>query len=130
MTTATPRSLDWLLDDLIERLPDIRFAIVLSTDGLLLGHCASMSRSDAERFGAMASTLHGVARSAGSHFDSGGVCQTVVELDRGILFVTAAGENACLAVLSVETANMGTVAYEMSRTVQRVGIHLSVDARP
>ncbi|WP_353853534.1 roadblock/LC7 domain-containing protein, partial [Nocardia sp.] len=37
MTTSKPRSLDWLLDDLIERLPDVRFAIVLSTDGLLLG---------------------------------------------------------------------------------------------
>ncbi|MET8654073.1 roadblock/LC7 domain-containing protein, partial [Nocardia aurea] len=62
--------------------------------------------------------------------DVGGVCQTVVELDEAVLFITAAGENACLALLTVETANMGMVAYEMNQTVQRVGAHLSVDARP
>ncbi|MGW4736850.1 roadblock/LC7 domain-containing protein [Nocardia xishanensis] len=130
MTTSKPRSLDWLLDDLVERLLDVRYAVVLSTDGLLLGHSTAMNRSDAERFCAMASTLHGVARSAGSHFDAGGVCQTVVELDRAVLFITAAGDNACLAVLTSENANMGMVAYEMNQTVQRVGAHLSVDPRP
>ncbi|MET8651370.1 roadblock/LC7 domain-containing protein [Nocardia aurea] len=130
MTTPTPRNLDWLLDDLVARMPDVRFAIVLSTDGMLLGRCTSMEQADAERFGAMASTLHGVARSAGAHFDVGGVCQTVVELDEAVLFITAAGENACLALLTVETANMGMVAYEMNQTVQRVGAHLSADPRP
>ncbi|MET8650386.1 roadblock/LC7 domain-containing protein [Nocardia aurea] len=130
MTTPKPRSLDWLLDDLVARLPDVRFAIVLSTDGLLLGHCSSMEQPDAERFGAMASTLQGVARSAGAHFDVGGVSQTVVELDEAVLFVTSAGDNTCLALLTVETANMGMVAYEMNQTVQRVGAHLSIDPRP
>ncbi|MBF6212377.1 roadblock/LC7 domain-containing protein [Nocardia puris] len=130
MTTSKPRSLDWLLDDLVERLPDVRYAVVLSTDGLLLGHGSAMDRADAERFCAMASTLHGVARSAGNHFEAGGVCQTVVELDRAVLFITAAGDNACLALLTAETANMGMVAYEMNQTVQRVGAHLSVDPRP
>ncbi|HLS77509.1 MAG TPA: roadblock/LC7 domain-containing protein [Nocardia sp.] len=130
MTISQPRSLDWLLDDLIDRLPDVRYAVVLSTDGLLLGHSTKIDRSDAERFCAMASTLHGVARSAGMHFEAGGVAQTVVELDRAVLFITAAGDNACLAVLTAESANMGMVAYEMNQTVQRVGAHLSVDPRP
>jgi len=130
VTTPKPRSLDWLLDDLIDRLPDVRYAVVLSTDGLLLGHSTKIEQSDAERFCAMASTLHGVARSAGQHFEAGGVHQTVIELDRAVLFITAAGENACLAVLTAESANMGMVAYEMNQTVQRVGAHLSVDPRP
>nr|WP_209883634.1 roadblock/LC7 domain-containing protein [Nocardia goodfellowii] len=130
MTMSVSRNLDWLLDDLLQRLPDVRDAVVLSTDGLLLGKSSAMERSDAERFCAMAATLHGVARSAGTHFDAGGVCQTVVELDRAVLFITAAGANACLAVLTSETANLGMVAYEMNQTVQRVGTHLSVDPRP
>lgn len=130
MTISQPRNLDWLLDDLIDRLPDVRYAVVLSTDGLLLGHSTKIDRSDAERFCAMASTLHGVARSAGTHFEAGSVHQTVVELDRAVLFITSAGDNACLAVLTAESANMGMVAYEMNQTVQRVGVHLSVDPRP
>ena len=130
MTTSNPTSLGWLLDDLVRTLPGVKYAVVLSTDGLLLGHSTEMDQSGAERFCAMASALHSLARSAGHHFEAGGVHQTVVELDRAVLFITAAGENACLALLTEETANMGMVAYEMNQTVQRVGVHLAVDTRP
>ncbi|WP_342217372.1 roadblock/LC7 domain-containing protein [Nocardia flavorosea] len=77
----------------------------------------------------MASAFHSLARSAGSHFKAGGVCQTVVELDRAVLFVTAAGGNACLSLLAADSADLGMVAYEMNRTVQQVGAHLGVDSR-
>ncbi|MGK8503662.1 roadblock/LC7 domain-containing protein [Nocardia asiatica] len=70
--TAKTRNRDWLLDDLIERLPNADFAVVLSTDGLLLGRCSAMAQSDAERFAAIGSTLHAVARGDGTHFDVGG----------------------------------------------------------
>ncbi|WP_327141974.1 roadblock/LC7 domain-containing protein [Nocardia sp. NBC_01327] len=129
MTTSQRIDLGWLLDELVSGLPDAQAAVLLSTDGLLLGFSKGQERSDAERFGAMASALHSLARSAGQHFRAGGVCQTVVELDQAVLFITAAGENACLALLAAETADMGLVAYGMNQTVQRVGTHLSVDPR-
>lgn len=130
MTTSQRIDLGWLLDELVNGLPDAQSAVLLSADGLLLGFTNRMDRADAERFGAMASALHSLARSAGHHFKAGGVCQTVVELDHAVLFITAAGENACLALLAAETADMGLVAFEMNQTVQRVGAHLSVDVRP
>ncbi|MBF6172191.1 roadblock/LC7 domain-containing protein [Nocardia blacklockiae] len=129
MTTSQRTDLGWLLDELIDGLVGARSVVLLSTDGLLLGHSAQLDRADAERFCAMASAFHSLARTAGGHFDAGGVCQTVVELDRAVLFITAAGENACLALLASETADMGMVAYEMNQTVQRVGAHLAVDTR-
>ncbi|MVU81849.1 roadblock/LC7 domain-containing protein [Nocardia sp. ET3-3] len=129
MTTSQRIDLGWLLDDLINGLPRARSAVLLSTDGLLLGASSGQERSDAERFGAMASALHSLARSAGQHFRAGGVHQTVVELDEAVLFITAAGTNACLALLASDTADLGLVAYEMNQTVQRVGTHLGVDAR-
>ncbi|WP_328391492.1 roadblock/LC7 domain-containing protein [Nocardia sp. NBC_00416] len=129
--TVPPRTdLSWLLEEMVDGLPDADSAVLLSTDGLLMGHSAGLERTDAERFAAMASAFHSLARSAGSHFKAGGVCQTVVELDRAVLFITAAGGNACLALLAAESANMGMVAFEMNRTVQRVGSHLAVDSRP
>lgn len=130
MTTPPRTDLSWLLKELVGGLPDAESAVLLSTDGLLMGQSDGLDRTDAERFAAMASSFHSLARSAGSHFKAGGVCQTVVELDRAVLFITAAGGNACLALLASEAANMGMVAYEMNRTVQRVGAHLGVDARP
>ncbi|MBA4854538.1 roadblock/LC7 domain-containing protein [Nocardia farcinica] len=129
MSTAKSGDLDWLLDDLVDRLAGVRHAVVLSTDGLLLGRSQAIERDDAEHFAAMSSTLYGLARSAGSRFDGGGVRQAVIELDRAVLFVTSAGDNACLALQAAENANLGMVAYEMNVTVQRVGSYLSTPAR-
>ena len=128
--TSNTRRLDWLLDDLVRRLAGVRYAVVLSTDGLLLGRSTQMSQEDAEHFSAMASALQSLARSAGTRFDGGDVRQSVIELDRAILFVTSAGENACLALLTDDSANMGSVAYEMNQMVFRVGEFLSTTARP
>jgi predicted regulator of Ras-like GTPase activity (Roadblock/LC7/MglB family) len=129
VTSSSPGDLNWLLDDLVDRLAGVRYAVVLSTDGLLLGRSTAMTREDAEHFAAMSSTLYGLARSAGARFDGGGVRQAVIELDRAVLFVTSAGDNACLALQAAESANLGMVAYEMNVTVQRVGTYLSTPAR-
>jgi predicted regulator of Ras-like GTPase activity (Roadblock/LC7/MglB family) len=129
VTSSNAGDLNWLLDDLVDRLAGVRFAVVHSTDGLLLGRCTSMSREDGEHFAAMSATLYGLARSAGHRFDGGGVRQAVIELDRAVLFVTSAGENACIALSASESANVGMVAYEMNLTVARVGPYLSTEAR-
>ncbi|WP_433567764.1 roadblock/LC7 domain-containing protein [Nocardia sp. CA-151230] len=129
MNTSPAGDLDWLLDDLVDKLAGVRHAVVHSADGLLLGRSARMSREDAEHFCAMSSTLFGLSRSAGHRFDAGGVRQAVIELDRAVLFVTAAGANACLALQAAADANLGMVAYEMNLTVQRVGSFLSAAPR-
>src|SRR5262249_23949142 len=53
-----------------------------------------------------------------------------VEMEHSFLFVTAAGEGSCLAVLSPASADAGLIAYEMALLVKRVGQHLSVTRRP
>jgi len=63
------------------------------------------------------------------HFEAGGVRQTVVELDEAFLFVTAAGDGSCLAVLSDADSDVGQVAYEMTLLVKRVGVHLGSSPR-
>ena len=127
--TSNSSRLDWLLDDLVKRLARVRYAVVLSTDGLLLGKSGTMSVEDAEHFSAMSSALQSLARSAGARFEGGQMLQTVVELEHAVLFVTSAGDNACLALLSESGASMGTVAYEMNQTVIRLGELLSTTKR-
>ncbi|WP_327116819.1 roadblock/LC7 domain-containing protein [Nocardia sp. NBC_01730] len=129
MSSSHAGDLSWLLDDLVDRLAGVRYAVVLSTDGLLLGRSTTISREDAEHFAAASATLYGLARSAGSRFDGGGVRQAVIEQERAVLFVTAAGTNACIALQADTNANLGMVAYEMNLTVQRVGGHLTTDTR-
>ncbi|MFH7599440.1 roadblock/LC7 domain-containing protein [Streptomyces racemochromogenes] len=121
--------LDWLLDDLVVRVREVRHAVVLSGDGLPVGSSTALSREDAEHLAAVASGFHSLAKGAGRHFHAGGVRQTMVEMDEGFLFVAAAGEGSCLAVLSTAGADIGLIAYEMARLVKRVGEHLHTPPR-
>jgi predicted regulator of Ras-like GTPase activity (Roadblock/LC7/MglB family) len=122
--------LDWLLDDLVARVVDIRKAVILSRDGLAIGASAGLSRADADHLSAAAAGLQSLARGVGRHFGSGLARQIIIEMESEFLFVTAAGEGSCLAVLATASADVGLVAYEMAILVKRVGEHLSVGARP
>ncbi|GGU48265.1 roadblock/LC7 domain-containing protein [Streptomyces lavendofoliae] len=120
---------DWLLDDLVARVRDVRHAVVLSGDGLAVGASSALTREDAEHLAAVASGFHSLAKGAGRHFRAGGVRQTMVEMDDAFLFVAAAGDGSCLAVLSAATADIGLIGYEMARLVTRVGEHLHTPPR-
>jgi predicted regulator of Ras-like GTPase activity (Roadblock/LC7/MglB family) len=121
--------LDWLLDDLVMRVGEVRHAVVLSNDGLPVGASTALTREDAEHLAAVASGFHSLAKGAGRHFHAGGVRQTMVEMDDGFLFVAAAGDGSCLAVLTSVVADIGLIAYEMARLVKRVGEHLRTPPR-
>jgi predicted regulator of Ras-like GTPase activity (Roadblock/LC7/MglB family) len=126
--TDTP-SLDWLLDDLIGRVPSARQAVVLSVDGLLTGSSSNLAKQDAEHLAAVAAGFSGLARTAGRHFRGGPVRQTIVEMESAFLFITSAGQGACLAVLSEANSDIGLIAYEMAMLVERIGVNLSTPPR-
>ncbi|MFE9258304.1 roadblock/LC7 domain-containing protein [Streptomyces sp. NPDC006879] len=121
--------LDWLLDELVDRVGSIRKAVVLSGDGLPTGTSKDLTREDGEHLAAVASGFHSLAKGVGRHFEAGEVRQTVVELDEAFLFVTAAGDGSCLAVLADAESDVGQVAYEMTLMVKRVGVHLATAPR-
>jgi predicted regulator of Ras-like GTPase activity (Roadblock/LC7/MglB family) len=110
-----------LLDDLVQRVPSARQAVMLSADGLLMGASSGLELQDAEHLSAMAAGFQSLARGASRHFRAGPVRQTVVEMESAFLIVTAAGHGACLTVLAASDADLGLVAYEMAVLVTRVG---------
>lgn len=132
MTQASDgtRSLGWLLDDLVDRVPSAKQAVVLSVDGLLMATSHGIDRDDAEHMSAIAAGFQSLARGASRHFHGGPLRQTIVEMDSVFLFVTAAGQGACLAVLADATSDIGLIAYEMAMLVKRVGQTLSSPLRP
>jgi predicted regulator of Ras-like GTPase activity (Roadblock/LC7/MglB family) len=125
-----PGQLDWLLDDLIARVTEVTKAVILSRDGLAIGASSTLTREDSEYLCAAAAGFQSLARGTSQHFGGGAVRQTVVEMESAFLFVMAAGEGSCLAVLAGLGADMGLVAYEMAMLVRRVGQHLGVARRP
>jgi predicted regulator of Ras-like GTPase activity (Roadblock/LC7/MglB family) len=122
--------LSWLLDDLVRRVPQVSKAVMLTQDGLAIGASAGLSREDAEHLAALAAGFQSMARGAGQHFGGGRVRQTIIEMEAAFLFVSAAGQGTCLAVLSTGDADIGLVAYEMAVLVRRSNEHLGVATRP
>jgi uncharacterized protein len=130
MMTQATEGLGWLLDDLIERVPTARQAIVLSIDGLLMASSTGTNEADAEHMAAIASGFSSLARGASRHFHAGAVRQTIVEMEGAFLFVTTAGQGAGLAVLADAASDIGLIAYEMAMLVKRVGQTMTASSRP
>jgi predicted regulator of Ras-like GTPase activity (Roadblock/LC7/MglB family) len=126
---AEGKGLGWLLDDLTRRVEHVQHALVLSSDGLVTASSEQLRREDAEHLAAVSAGIHSLAKGSGRHFRAGGVRQTMIEFEKSVLFVTAAGSGSCLCVLSEENADIGQIAYEMTLLVKRVGEHLTVTAR-
>src|SRR3954447_21769390 len=125
----TTGELSWLLDDLVTRVALVRQAMILSGDGLPMGMSRGISAADAEHLAALAAGFHSLARSVSDTFGGGGIRQTVIELESAFLFVMAAGAGSCLAVLTEGEANIGLIAYQMTRLVKRVRRHLGTAPR-
>lgn len=121
--------LDWLLDSLASTVDGIRYAIILSPDGLTLRRSPGMSDAAADHLSALAAGAHSLARGAGQKFGLGEVSQTVIEMDAALLFITPAGRGTCLALLADAGVDGGRIAYEMAVLVKRVGQHMIANPR-
>ena len=122
--------LSWLLDDLLGRVTSVRYGMILSGDGLAMGLSQGIPPADAEHLAVLAAGFHSLARGVSDTFGGGGIRQTIVELESVYVFVIAAGEGSCLAVVAEGDANIGVIAYEMTRLVKRVRRHLGTAPRP
>lgn len=126
--TSVP-AVNWLLDGLVERVSYVKQAVILSRDGLTAGVSQGISREDAEHLSALAAGLQSLARGAGERFNGGDVRQSVIEMENAFLFVMAAGQGSCLAVLTGADVDVGLVAYEAATLVKRVGPHFETPPR-
>ena len=122
-------SLEWLLTDFVQRVPGIDRAVLLTRDGLPAAGSAGLTREDAEQLSAVASAFHSLSRGVSHQFSAGRVRKTMVDMESATLFVIAAGEGSCLAVLAGSGADLGLVAYEMAVTVKRFRAHLVTPRR-
>ena len=129
-TKSGGEQLGWLLDNLVSQVANVRQALVLSRDGLVVAKSQNMSREQGEHLSALAAGVQSLARGTGQQVGGGEVRQTIIEMDSAFMFVMAAGQGTCLAVLASADANLGVMAYEMAMLVRRMGIYLTAAPRP
>jgi predicted regulator of Ras-like GTPase activity (Roadblock/LC7/MglB family) len=123
------KHLSWLLTNLIERVPAIAHAIVVSSDGLPLACSPGFPADRADQLSAITSGLTSLTQGASRMFEGGAVTQTVVEMQRGLLIVVSIGDGSTLTVLAATDCDMGLVAYEMTMLADRAGRALTPKMR-
>jgi predicted regulator of Ras-like GTPase activity (Roadblock/LC7/MglB family) len=124
-----PNRFGWLVTNFAERVPGVAHTVVVSTDGLLLAASARLPRDRADQLAAVASGIVSLTRGAARCFEAGGVVQTVVEMERGIVLLMSIGDGSCLAVLASPACDIGLIGYEMTLLVDRVGQLLTPELR-
>jgi uncharacterized protein len=127
--SADARNLNWLVANFAKATPGVAHAMVVSADGLPVAVSERLDRPRADQLGAIASGLASLTLGASRLFEGGQVTQTVVEMDRGFLFVMSISDGSLLAVLATSNCNVGVVAYEMTVLVARAGDVLTPSLR-
>jgi predicted regulator of Ras-like GTPase activity (Roadblock/LC7/MglB family) len=124
-----PSQFGWLVNDFAERVPGVAHAVVVSADGLLLTSSSRLPVDRADQLAAVASGLVSLTQGAARCFEAGGVKETIVEMQGGIMLLMAISDGSCLAVLAAPICDIGQVAYEMTLLVDRVGQILTPELR-
>lgn len=121
--------LNWLIGRFAGGVPAIRKAVVVSSDGLPMAVSESTDRESADRLAAVASGMIGLAYGSAGKFGAGAVCNVIVEMTEGWLFVTGISDGSLLCVVTERSVDIGAIAYEMSLFAERAGAVLTPELR-
>jgi uncharacterized protein len=124
-----PGQFGWLVDSFVARVPGVAHAVVVSADGLLLVASSGLPRDRADQLAAVTSGLVSLTQGAARCFEAGGVVQTVVEMERGIVLTMSISDGSSLAVLASPSCDIGLIGYEMTLLVDRAGKLLTPELR-
>ncbi|MFD3947908.1 roadblock/LC7 domain-containing protein [Streptomyces sp. NPDC058579] len=121
----------WLIEDFSRQTPGVSSSILVSADGLTLADSGHLPRETRERLSAVVCGIVALARGAVSIQGRGRMNQTLVDMgaDGGFLCIMAVSDGSSLGVLCTSTCDVGLVAYEAARLVDRVGPSLTPEVR-
>jgi hypothetical protein len=128
-SASPPSRFAWLVDSFVSRVPGVAHAVVVSVDGLLVTLSSGLPRDRADQLAAVTSGLVSLTQGAARCFEAGGVVQTVVEMERGLVLVMAISDGSSLAVLDAPNCDIGLVGYEMALLAERAGQVLTPELR-
>ena len=126
---SDPGRLGRLLTGFVDGVAGVSHAVAVSGDGILLTASAGLPRDRADQLAGIASGLSSLIGGAARVLGAGGVLRTVVEMELGCMLLMAVADNSRLAVLASPDCDIGLVAYEMTRLIERAGNFLPSEPR-
>lgn len=115
------QDLNWLINAFVGRVPEVQHAMVASSDGMPVAVSDGIARTTADQFAAVTSGLISLAGVVSGLADGDEVRQAIIEMGRGYFLAMTVRDGSVLAVLTTGQADLGVVAYEMTRLVKQAG---------
>jgi len=119
------KTFNWLLDSFTSGTAGVLEAIAVSSDGLLIAMSAIKDRANAERLAAVVSGLTSLAGGAANWYELGAINRVIIDMAEGYLLVTAISSGSVLGVIADRSANLSTLAYEMTLFANRAATALT-----
>jgi predicted regulator of Ras-like GTPase activity (Roadblock/LC7/MglB family) len=119
------KTFNWLLDTFTSSTSGVIEAIAVSSDGLLMAMSAIRDRANADRLAAVVSGVTSLAGGAANWYQLGSINRVIVDMTEGYLLVTSISSGSVLGVIANRSANLATVAYEMTLFANRAGSALT-----
>jgi uncharacterized protein len=116
-----PQDPDQLLADFAERVPGVLRAAVVASDGVLVAVSDRTQPDQLVQLSAITAGLVSLASAAARMLDIGAITQALVTMARSTLVIMVIDQGSSLAVLTTATADLDTVAYEMTMLVEEAG---------
>lgn len=123
--SADAKTFNWLLDSFTTKTAGVREAIAVSSDGLLMAMSSVQDRANADRLAAIVSGITSLSTGAAGWYTLGALNRVIVDMADGYLIVTAISRGSVLGVIADRSANLGTLAYEMTLFASRAGAALT-----
>jgi predicted regulator of Ras-like GTPase activity (Roadblock/LC7/MglB family) len=123
MGTSTPeigrlshaaREFNWLLSQFAAETGGVTQALAVSADGLPIAVSPSATQADIDRLAAIVSGMTGLAYAASDTVGFGPPAKVIVDMPGGYLVIAAIGVGAVFGIIAEQTADVGTVAFEMT----------------
>jgi predicted regulator of Ras-like GTPase activity (Roadblock/LC7/MglB family) len=123
--SAEAKTFNWLLGSFATRTSGVQEAVVVSSDGLLMARSSKRERADSDRLAAVVSGMASLAAGASEWYRLGALNRVVVDIAEGYLVITTISRGSVLGVVASRSANLATVAYEMTLFGTRAGAALT-----
>ena len=121
MLTDEARNFNWLLTSFTEETAGVSDAVAVSSDGILIARSNNLEQAEGEQLCAIISGCTSLALAADRAMDGDGLERVIVAMRRGFLFVSAIADGSCLGVVASRDCDVGSVGYQTTELVARVG---------
>jgi uncharacterized protein len=121
MLTEEARNFNWLLETFVEETAGVTDAMAVSSDGVLIARSETLEGQESDLLCAIIAGTAGLAMAASSNLAAGALERVIITMERGFLFVSAIADGSCLGVVATRECDVGSIGYQTSDLVHRVG---------